>query len=85
MNNYIKEYQRWLGTPNLDEDIKNELLKIKNNDEEIKDRFYNDLTFGTAGLRGILGGGTNRMNDYVVARATKAFGMVIKNHGEEFA
>lgn len=85
MNNYIKEYQKWLGTPNLDEDIKNELLKIKDNDEEIKDRFYNDLTFGTAGLRGILGGGTNRMNDYVVARATKAFGKVIKNHGEEFA
>lgn len=85
MNHYEKEYEKWLQIDNLDEDLKKELESIKDKENEIKDRFYSDLSFGTAGLRGILGAGTNRMNKYVVGRATRAFGTVIKKQGEEFA
>lgn len=85
MNHYDKEYERWLQNEKLDEALREELLNIKDKSEEIKDRFYSDLSFGTAGLRGILGAGTNRMNKYVVGRATRALGQVIKNHGEDFA
>lgn len=85
MNNYMKEYEKWLQNENLDADLKKELEGIKGNESEIRDRFYADLSFGTAGLRGILGAGTNRMNKYVVGRATKALGKVILKQGEEFA
>lgn len=84
MNNYMKEYERWLKNT-LDPALRQELENIQGNEEEIKDRFCFDLSFGTAGLRGKLGAGTNRMNRYVVGRATKALGMVIKKQGEEFA
>lgn len=85
MKHYETEYARWLQIGSLDADLKKELESIKDNENEIKDRFYGDLSFGTAGLRGILGAGTNRMNKYVVGRATRAFGKVIKKQGEEFA
>lgn len=85
MSHYNDEYDKWLQIEGLDEALKKELESIKDNENEIKDRFYSDLSFGTAGLRGILGAGTNRMNKYVVGRATKAFGKVIKKQGEEFA
>lgn len=85
MNDYIKEYERWLSSSVLDETSRKELESIKEKEEDIKDRFYSDLSFGTAGLRGILGAGTNRMNSYVVGRATKALGKVIKIQGEDFA
>ncbi|MDF2802289.1 MAG: phosphoglucomutase/phosphomannomutase alpha/beta/alpha domain [Anaerocolumna sp.] len=85
MNHYNDEYDKWLQNENLDEDLKKELDSIKGSEDEIKDRFYSDLSFGTAGLRGILGAGTNRMNKYVVGRATKAFGKVIQKQGEDFA
>lgn len=85
MKHYETEYARWLQVGSLDADLKKELESIKDNENEIKDRFYGDLSFGTAGLRGILGAGTNRMNKYVVGRATRAFGKVIKKQGEEFA
>lgn len=81
---YMKEYERWLKNT-LDPALRQELENIQGNEEEIKDRFCFDLSFGTAGLRGKLGAGTNRMNRYVVGRATKALGMVIKKQGEEFA
>lgn len=84
MNDYMKEYERWLKNT-LDPALRQELENIQGNEEEIKDRFCFDLSFGTAGLRGKLGAGTNRMNRYVVGRATKALGMVIKKQGEEFA
>lgn len=84
MNNYMKEYERWLKNT-LDPALRQELENIQGNEEEIKDRFCFDLSFGTAGLRGKLGAGTNRMNRYVVGRATKALGLVIKKQGEEFA
>lgn len=66
-----KEYERWLNQSPLTKEEKDELLAIKNDDEAINDAFYRDLSFGTAGLRGVLGMGTNRMNIYVVMKATQ--------------
>jgi len=64
-------YRQWLDDPNIDEDTRAELVSISGNAAEIEDRFYQDLEFGTAGLRGVIGAGTNRMNRYTVARATR--------------
>lgn len=80
---YLKTYERWLSTEATDESTKKELLFIKNNEEEIKERFYKDLEFGTAGLRGIIGAGSNRMNIYTVRLATQGLCEDIKNSGEE--
>ena len=80
---YIEKYQEWLNHKNLDEDLRKQLEEIKGNDSEIKDRFYKELEFGTAGLRGKLGAGTNRMNRLVIARATRALAEVIIEEGEE--
>ena len=63
---YQDEYKRWLAADLEDADLKPELTRIEGNDDEIKDRFAVALKFGTAGLRGVLGAGTNRMNIYVV-------------------
>jgi len=68
---YIEKYKYWVTNEFFDADTKKELEAIKDNVEEIKSRFYKDLTFGTAGLRGIIGAGTNRMNKYTVALATQ--------------
>ena len=84
MQDYIKIYEKWISSPKLDEKSKKELEDIKNDEKEIQDRFYQDLSFGTAGLRGKLGAGTNRMNSYVIARATHALAKVIEAHGEEY-
>ena len=70
MQDYKTEYQRWLNSSAIDEKTRAELLSVKDNEKEQEDRFYTELEFGTAGLRGILGAGTNRMNVYVVRRAT---------------
>ncbi len=67
---YQDEYKRWLSNVK-EEDLLNELNSIKGMDEEIKDRFFLNLSFGTAGLRGVLGAGTNKMNIYTVAKATQ--------------
>ena len=71
MNNYLKKYNEWLTDDCFDKKTKNELESIRNNENEIKDRFYKELEFGTAGLRGVIGAGTNRMNKYTVGRATQ--------------
>ena len=68
-----EKYQQWLDDPHIDAKTKEELQKIKDNPQEIEDRFYTELEFGTAGLRGVLGAGINRMNEYVVARATEGY------------
>lgn len=68
---YKATYEQWIENPYFDEETKKELEAIRENDNEIKERFYMDLEFGTAGLRGIIGAGTNRMNIYVVRRATQ--------------
>lgn len=78
---YNEEYQRWLAADLQDADLSPELRKIQDNDEEIKDRFAVSLQFGTAGLRGVLGAGTNRMNIYVVAQATQGLANWVKTQG----
>lgn len=81
--NWIMEYEKWLASPVVDEATKNELLKIKDNEAEIKERFYKNLEFGTAGLRGIIGAGTNRMNIYTVRKATQGICADVINCGEQ--
>ena len=71
MEEYLEEYNEWINNPIFDEETKKELLEIKDDKKEIEDRFYKELEFGTAGLRGILGAGTNRMNLYTVGKATQ--------------
>ncbi len=68
---YKVMYQQWLDNPYFDEETKAELKAIEGNEKEIEDRFYMDLEFGTAGLRGVIGAGTNRMNVYTVRKATQ--------------
>ena len=84
MKDYMKIYEQWLADPYFDEDTKNELRAIADDENEIKERFYMDLEFGTAGLRGIIGAGINRMNIYTVRRATQGLANYIKKQvGEE--
>ena len=78
---YNEEYKRWLAADLADADLSPELRRIEGNDEEIKDRFAVSLKFGTAGLRGVLGAGTNRMNIYVVAQATQGLANWVKTQG----
>lgn len=79
----LKEYNKWLTEPYFDECIKEELKEIRNDKKEIEDRFYKELRFGTAGLRGIIGAGTNRMNKYTVRKTTQGLAQYIKSKGEE--
>lgn len=80
---YLKEYEKWCTSEEFDEQTKQELNQIKENPEEIKDRFYQELEFGTAGLRGIIGAGTNRMNYYTVGKATQGLACYIKKQKAE--
>ncbi|MCR2022170.1 phospho-sugar mutase, partial [Blautia pseudococcoides] len=68
---YKKLYEEWLSNPYFDEDTKKELKAIENDENEIKERFYKELEFGTAGLRGVIGAGINRMNIYTVRKTTQ--------------
>lgn len=84
MKDYMKIYQEWLDNPYFDEDTKKELRGIAGDENEIKERFYMDLEFGTAGLRGVIGAGINRMNIYTVRRATQGLANhIIKQGGAE--
>lgn len=78
---YLKKYEEWCNDEIFDNETKEELLGIKDNDNEIKERFYKDLEFGTAGLRGIIGAGTNRMNKYTVTKATQGLANYILKQG----
>lgn len=69
--NYLESYQTWLSSPYFDEETKKELRLIQDQDKEIQERFYKELEFGTGGLRGIIGAGTNRLNIYTVRKATQ--------------
>lgn len=80
---YKKSYEEWLQNPYFDEATKKELESIRENENEIKERFYADLEFGTAGLRGIIGAGTNRMNVYTVRKATQGLANYICKQGME--
>ena len=81
--NYKEEYKKWCEDPSFDEETKKELISIKDDEEEIKDRFYKELEFGTAGLRGVIGMGTNRMNKYTVGKATQGLANYILEQGTQ--
>ncbi len=81
---YQEEFNFWLNDAYFDEDTKNELLAIRNDEKEIEDRFYKELEFGTGGLRGVIGAGTNRMNIYTVRKATQGLAnYILKQGGKE--
>ena len=82
---YRERYEEWMNNPYFDEATREELKKIADDDNEIKERFYKDLEFGTAGLRGIIGAGTNRLNIYTVRKATQGLANYIsaKNAKEQ--
>ena len=80
---YMKEYERWLSLAKGDSDVEAELAAIKGDSVKIEDRFYRDLAFGTGGLRGVIGAGTNRMNIHTVTKASQGLAnYVIKNFAE---
>lgn len=83
MEEYKKKYEEWLNNPCFDEETKKELESIKDNEKEIEDRFYKELEFGTAGLRGVIGAGSNRMNKYTVGRATQGLANFILKEGTQ--
>lgn len=85
MSTEQERYQAWLQNPHIDAATKEELLAISGDEAEIKDRFYCDLEFGTAGLRGVIGAGTNRMNRYTVAKASKGLADYILKQAKESA
>lgn len=80
---YLEKYEFWLASEAFDDETKAELEAIKGDKKEIKERFYKDLEFGTGGLRGIIGAGTNRMNKYTVGKATQGLASyILKNNPE---
>ena len=79
--NYMSEYNKWLESDVIDDQTRCELESLA--DSEIEDRFYRDLEFGTGGLRGVMGAGTNRMNVYTVRKATQGLSMYVKSLGED--
>ena len=85
MKQYRVEYEKWLAAESLCPEMKAELLAIAGDEKEIEDRFYMPLSFGTAGLRGVMGAGINRMNTLVVAQATQALAEVILAEGGDAA
>ena len=79
----VSQYERWLNYDLDDKDLKEELLSVEGKPEEINDRFYQDLEFGTGGLRGVIGAGTNRMNVYTVRKATQGLANYLVKHNTE--
>ena len=80
---YLSEYKKWCESEEIDNETKQELLEIKEDKSEIEDRFYKELEFGTAGLRGVIGAGTNRMNKYTVGKATQGLANYILEQGTQ--
>ena len=78
---YKETYHRWLTSDVIDDDTKAELKSIENNEKEIEERFYRELEFGTAGMRGIIGAGTNRINIYNVRRASQGVAKYVLSNG----
>ena len=84
MEKYQEKYEEWLNNPIFDDETRKALEKMKNDEVEKKDSFYKDLEFGTAGLRGIVGAGTNRMNKYTVGKASQGLAQyIVKKGGQE--
>lgn len=82
--NYLETYKKWVSNEYFDEATREELKKIENDSKEIEDRFYRDLEFGTAGLRGKIGAGTNRMNVYIISKATQGLADYINEKGSDY-
>lgn len=80
---YLSKYNEWCNSQNIDRTDREELIAIASDDKEIKERFLYDLEFGTGGLRGVLGVGTNRINKYIIRKTTQGFAEYIKKAGEE--
>lgn len=80
---YLNRYQQWLDDASIDVATKNELREIANDDNEVKERFYKELEFGTGGLRGVIGAGSNRLNRYTVGKATQGLANYIKREGTQ--
>ena len=81
---FMDEFNFWLNDDYFDQTTKDELLKIKDNESEIEERFYKELEFGTGGLRGVIGAGTNRMNIYTVRKASQGLAnYIIKAGGQK--
>ena len=78
---YMEQFNFWVEDAYFDAETKKELLAIKDNEKEIEDRFYKELEFGTGGLRGVIGAGTNRMNIYTVRKATQGLANYILKQG----
>ncbi len=84
MSNFMETYEKWLNDPYFDEETTEELRSIKDDEKEIEDRFYRSLEFGTGGLRGVRGAGTNRMNIYTVRQATQGLAnYIVAHNGQE--
>lgn len=81
--NYKEKYNMWLKDDYIDQDTKDELLAIKDDRKEIEERFYKDLEFGTGGMRGIIGAGSNRMNIYTIGATTQGLANYISKGGPE--
>ncbi|AGB40129.1 phosphomannomutase [Halobacteroides halobius DSM 5150] len=81
--NYKEKYEKWLENDYFDQETKEELEKISNDEEEIEERFYTDLDFGTGGMRGIIGAGTNRVNKYTIRKATQGLANYIAKEGDK--
>lgn len=81
---FMDKYNMWLNNDYFDKETKDELKEIKDNKKEIEDRFYTDLKFGTGGLRGKIGAGTNRINKYTVSKATQGLANFIKDYGADY-
>ncbi|MDD7223744.1 MAG: phospho-sugar mutase, partial [Lachnospiraceae bacterium] len=81
--NYKEKYEFWCSDKYFDKEIHEELVSIREDEAEIEDRFYKDLDFGTGGLRGVIGAGTNRMNIYTVRKATQGLANYILMQGTE--
>ena len=79
---YKEKYDNWINSSIIDENIKEELRNISD-EKEIEDRFYKDLDFGTGGLRGVIGAGSNRMNIYTVSKATQGFANYLNGRFEK--
>src|SRR5690554_2586184 len=79
----LKNYNKWLNGLYFDEATKKELAQIKDDKKEIEDRFYKELEFGTAGLRGIIGAGTNRINKYIIRKTTQGLASYINRQGKK--
>ena len=81
---YMDTYKKWCTDSYFDEETRKELLALQGNDAEIEDRFYRQLEFGTGGLRGVIGAGTNRMNIYTVRQATQGLAnYIISQNGQD--